>query len=286
MEPELINTNFWDLLNDRRARLTKSGRIVAEYLTEHPEEAQYFSISSLAEACGVAEATVFRFCRSLGFDGYNGMRIALARAGSGKGHIFPNAPSPEDDTATLCTHTASSFQSVINATQSVLEPNAIDRAALMLQYATQVFCFGQGSNLGLANDIWARFSTISTKFRTAGDSHLQLISASLMGPDDVILFVSYSGATRDTLDTLRTAHDNGAKIILITHYANAPAAELADVVLMCGGRENPFDSSSIPMKIAVMYIAEVLVLRYTLDNQELTNKARERTSHVLALKLV
>ena len=47
---------------------------------QHAEDAQYLSISSLAKACGVAEATIFRFCRSLGFDGYNEMKIALAKA--------------------------------------------------------------------------------------------------------------------------------------------------------------------------------------------------------------
>lgn len=46
---------------------------------QHAEDAQYLSISSLAKACGVAEATIFRFCRSLGFDGYNEMKIALAK---------------------------------------------------------------------------------------------------------------------------------------------------------------------------------------------------------------
>lgn len=53
---------------------------MADYLVQHAEDAQYLSISSLAKACGVAEATIFRFCRSLGFDGYNEMKIALAKA--------------------------------------------------------------------------------------------------------------------------------------------------------------------------------------------------------------
>lgn len=50
---------------------------------------------------------------------------------------------------------------------------------------------------------------------------MQAIAASLMGPEDVVLFVSYSGATRDMMDTLRLAKDNGAKVILLTHYDDA-----------------------------------------------------------------
>ena len=68
-------TNFWELLQQRQDELTKSGRAVADYLVHHADEAQYLSISSLARECKVAEATVFRFCRALGFEGYHEMRI-------------------------------------------------------------------------------------------------------------------------------------------------------------------------------------------------------------------
>ena len=162
----------------------------------------------------------------------------------------------------------------------------MDTAATLLQRARQVFCFGQGGSGRLADEIWARFATISTKFRTAGDSHMELTTASLLGPEDVILFVSYSGATRDMMDTLKTARANGVKIILITHFDDAPGTSLADVVLLCGARESPLDAGSIPVKASVLYVAEVLVLRFSLDNQELTSLSRERVSHALSAKLL
>ena len=138
----------------------------------------------------------------------------------------------------------------------------------------------------IANDICARFACISTKFRTAGDSHLQLVTASLMTPEDVVLFVSYSGATRDLMETLRTAKANGAKVILITHYEDSPGAKLADLVLLCGAQESPLDSGSIPIKVAVLYVAEVLVLRYILDDKPGSTEAQERTTEALAVKLL
>ena len=125
-----------------------------------------------------------------------------------------------------------------------------------MQEARQVFCLGQGGSMLLANDICARFASLSTKFRTAGDSHLQLLTASLMNEADVVLFVSYSGATRDMMETLRTAKAAGAKIILLTHYEDSPGALLADVVLLCGAQESPLDSGSIPIKAAFLYVAK------------------------------
>lgn len=281
-----MTTNFWELLQQHQGDLTKSGRTVAEYLLQHAGEAQYLSISSLAKECCVAEATVFRFCRALGFEGYHEMRIALAQANTTGALVNQRVPEPDADTATLCEHASALLMTTINGTRNALSPEAVDRASELLRKARQVYCLGQGGSMLIANDICARFACISTKFRTAGDSHLQLVTASLMTPEDVVLFVSYSGATRDMLETLRTAKAAGAKIILLTHYEDSPGAKLADVVLLCGAQESPLDSGNIPIKVALLYVAEVLVLRYTMDDPQNVMDAQDRTSEALAVKML
>ena len=260
-----MGTNFWELLQQRQGQLTRSGHAVADYLLQHADEAQYLSISSLARECNVAEATVFRFCRALGFDGYHEMRISLAQANATGALVNQHEPEPGATTASLCEHASGLFLTAINGTQNSLSPEAVEL---------------------LANDICARFSSLSNKFRTAGDSHLQILAASLMGPEDVVLFISYSGATRDMLETLRTAKASGAKIILLTHYEDSPGAKLADIVLLCGAQESPLDSGNIPVKVALLYVAEVLVLRYTMDDPENANAAQDRTSEALAVKML
>jgi len=281
-----MGTNFWELLQQRQGQLTRSGHAVADYLLQHADEAQYLSISSLARECNVAEATVFRFCRALGFDGYHEMRIALAQANATGTMSSQRELQPGASTETLFEHASARLFTAINGTQNALSAEAVDKAARMLREAKQVFCFGQGGSMLLANDICARFASLSTKFRTSGDSHLQLLTASLMNEADVVLFVSYSGVTRDMMETLRTAKAAGAKIILLTHYEDSPGASLADVVLRCGAQESPLDSGSIPIKVAVLYVGEVLVLRYILDSPEQANTAQELTSEVLTLKML
>ena len=278
--------NFWDLLNEKHGSLTKSGTIIADYLTKHAQEAQFLSISSLAKACNMAEATIYRFCKQLGFEGYNEMKISLAQANVTPPAFSSYCLDPSMTTSSLCDTVYASFQSAITSTMNVLDDTAIDEAALLLQRATSVYCLGQGGSMVLANDIWVRFATISNKFRNCGDSHTQLVAASLMGPGDVILFVSYSGSTHDMMDTLSVAKKAGAKIILITHYPDAPGTALADVVLLCGALESPLDGGSIPVKVAALFVAESLLLRYLLDNQELARIARSKTSLAMTAKLL
>ena len=170
-----MSTNFWELLQQHQNDLTKSGHMVADYLVQHAAEAQYLSISSLARECKVAEATVFRFCRALGFEGYHEMRIALAQANATGALVNQRAPEPDADTATLCEHAGALFMTAINGTQNALSPEAVDKAVALLHSARQVFCLGQGGSMLVANDICARFASITNKFRTAGDSHMQVM---------------------------------------------------------------------------------------------------------------
>ena len=282
----MITKNFWELLEEKQGSLTKSGLIIADYLTKHAEDAQFLSISSLARECNMAEATIYRFCKQLGFEGYNEMKIALAQANATPAVLSSYSLDPSADTSAVCDHVYASFQAAITNTMNVLDCAAIDEAALLLQRANSVYCLGQGGSLMLANDIWVRLATVSNKFRNCGDSHIQLIAASLMGPSDVILFVSYSGATHDMMDTLTVAKKAGAKIILITHYADAPGTALADVVLLCGALETPLDGGSIPVKVGELFVAESLIMRYLLDNRELAKISRDKTSTAMAAKLL
>ena len=251
-----MGTNFWELLHQRQDQLTRSGHAVADYLLQHADEAQYLSISSLARECNVAEATVFRFCRALGFDGYHEMRIALAQANATGTPSSQRELQPGATTAELCEHAYARFLTAISGTQNALSTEAVDEAVHLMQEARQVFCLGQGGSMLLANDICARFASLSTKFRTAGDSHLQLLTASLMNEADVVLFISYSGAL------------------------------LADVVLLCGAQESPLDSGSIPIKAAFLYVGEVLVLRYMLDDPAHSNTAQDLTSEAMTVKML
>ena len=216
-----MSINFWDLLHQRQDELTKSGRAVADYLLQHADEAQYLSISSLAKECNVAEATVFRFCRALGFEGYHEMRIALAQANATGSMVNHQELQPGATTATLCDHAHALFMTAINGTQNALSTEAVDEAANLMRAAKQVFCFGQGGSMLLANDICARFSSLST-----------------------------------------------------------------NVVLLCGAQESPLDSGSIPIKVAVLYVGEVLLLRYMMDDPETANTAQDRTSEAVAMKLL
>ena len=255
-----------DTMTGEYNNLTKSGRKAADYIFAHRVEAQYMSITALAEECGVAEATISRFCRTLGFSGYNDFKLALAKASG--------APAYATNVA------------AIGQTLAQIDEENVGRAVKYLSAAQRVYCFGQGGSLVIAMEAWARFITAAPQFQCIEDSHMQAMAAALSTPDDVILFFSYSGATKDMLDVLRPARRRGAKIILVTHFAKSPAAAMADVTLLCGSKEGPLQSGSVAAKMGLLFIIDVLFNEYCRTNPALTEANREATAGAISAKLL
>ena len=264
-----MQTTILHSISSSYSTLTRSAKKLADYIFNNRSSVQYMSITSLAEAAGVSEATITRFCRTLGLAGYNELKLDLALAQAGR----DEGEAPEEETEEVDSDSGSELEAVcrnlyqqdVNALSETLElmdPERTRQAVELLTKAKRVFCFGQGGSNVTAMEAWARFSTAASKFIHIEDSHMQATAAALCQAGDVILFFSYSGSTRDMLDVLRPAKNGGASVILITRFYNSPAASLSDVVLLCGATESPLQSGSIAAKIGQMFIIDYLFHGY------------------------
>ena len=267
---------------------TASEKKLADYILSAQDSISRMSISELASACAVADATVSRFCRRLGYKGYPDFKIAVANASVGRLEDNPLSGeiTQEDDLETISRKLLNASVTAMNQTREVLNLQAVAQAAAILRSSTSVYCMGQGGSMLIAAEAAHLFSTISSKFRPVSDSHMQAMAAVLMEPTDAVLFFSYSGSTLAMLDTLKSVRERGAKVILVTRFPNSPGAALADIVLQCGANENPLQSGSIPARIAQMYLVDVLFSEFTRKDLESAKDSRNRIAHALSAKHV
>ena len=89
--------NVFDTISNEYYALTAAEKQTADYIMSHRGATQFMSISELAEASGVAEATVSRFCRRLGYKGYNAFKLAVANSTAQSKNPSPLAGAVEDD---------------------------------------------------------------------------------------------------------------------------------------------------------------------------------------------
>ena len=283
-------SNILESITAQYHSLTRSGKKLADYIFAHTGEAQYFSISTLAENSGVSEASITRFCHGLGLAGYNDFKLALAKTDHvtdmGELSDSPQGIASEDSLNTIFQKIHKASVLSLNETLELLDEDAINKAVDLLVQADRVFCFGNGGSMVMAMEAWARFSTATSRFVHVSDSHMQIMNTALATTRDVLLVFSYSGSTKDMEDTLQIAREHGVSIILVTHYPNSRAAQFADVVLLCGYNEGPLQSGSIPAKVGQLLLIDCLFYGFCRRNPEASAAARSATAEAVARKML
>lgn len=277
--------SVFEQISSQYYALTSSEKKVADFALSNQSGTQFMSISELADACGVAEATISRFCRRLGYKGYNAFKLAIANS-SPQHKPWDNPLSGEvtvdDSLADICKKLYSAEVEAMAQTMELLNLDAVEEAVVMLHNAKRVMCMGQGGSLLIANEASHLFSTVSNKFTAIADSHLQAIAATTMDPEDVIFFFSYSGSTQEMMETLELARQQHGKVILVTRFPKSPGAELSDVVVQCGANENALQSGSVAARIAQMYLLDILFSEFSRKNLDQCLNMRTRIAKALA----
>ena len=273
-------------ISDEYYQLTASERKVADYVVIHQRDTQFMSISDLADACGVAEATVSRFCRRLKYKGYNAFKLAVANTAAQRpgNLVLSGEIDPEDNVPDLCQKLYGSAVDALSQPVSLIRPEDISAAADLLTNASRVLCMGQGGSMIMAMEAAHLFSTAMPGFVPVWDSHLQLVAAATLTSKDAVLFFSYSGATRDLLDLLEVVRERQAKVVLVTHFPKSPAAGFADVILQCGANEGPLQMGSVPARIAQLFLVDVLFTEVCRRNGDAVKNVQEQIADVLSLK--
>lgn len=282
----MTGQNIFETISSQYFQLTNSEKKVADYILGHRIDAQYMSISELAEECDVADATISRFCRRLGIGGYNAFKLELAKASMAtRGpHTSEKLDQGSSGYAGLCKKLLNESIAALEQTANLLDAGQVRLALDLIQRADKVVCMGQGGSMVLAQEAWTMFSTISPKFVFVPDSHLQINTVALMGPKDVVLFFSYSGSTRDLQDVLEVAKSRGVKVILVSRFPKSPGGQKADVVLQCGANEGPLQAGSCSARIAQMFVMDVLFQQMYEREPGQAEDCREKIAEAVARK--
>ena len=271
-------------------RFTKTERLVADYVLTNPSQVVYQAIGDLAGACGVSETTVFRFCRDLGQKGYQDFKLHVAQAIAATSQEaaatqLTGAVSFQDDLETVAQKVFSAHVSALQETLRVIRYEDLRQAVQWLTQARNIHFFGVGASGVAAMEAQSRFMRITPKTHMFQDLHMQLMAASLMTPEDVAVLFSYSGSTKDTIDIAAQAKEKGARLICVTRYPRSSLSKLCGIVLVCGATEGPLQGGSMAVKVAQLFLLDVLYLEYFKETYALSTQRRERSAAAVSNKM-
>lgn len=239
-------------------KLTGALRRVADYVVANPEAVIGSSVTEVAEASGVSEATVVRLAQELGYRGFQDLKISLARdLVLPVKFIHEDVELGEDVSVVIEKVFRSNMRAVLD-TLKVLDPVAMKQAVDLIINAEHVELYGIGAAGLVATDLYYRLMRIGIPCRVNTDSHMQAVSATLTGPGTVVIAISHSGSSKETVDAVRLAKEAGAKAICITNFGKSPIVTLSDVVLFTAAEETRFRPEATASRIAQLSIVDAL----------------------------
>jgi len=231
---------------------------VASLILKQPEMAIYATVNEVAAAAGVSEATVMRFCRTLGFKGFQDFKIALARE-----LVAPPPRLPEEaGPTTLVRWIFKANLAALEETLEILDMRQLLQAGQLLGNCRRLIIGGlRGSGLA-AQYAAIRFAPLGLDLRCFTDTYQMAISVALLGGEDALLAISHSGSIQGILAPARVAKDSGARVLAITSNPLAPLSRMADLVLVTAGREMtmaPDFLAALPSQISIIDSLATLV---------------------------
>ena len=242
------------------------------------------ALRQIAEAAGVSEAMVVKITKKLGFTGYRDFRGAVSEYSRLPTAEMHQELSPEDTSEQIVQKVFRTSIQALEETLAILDLRAFDRAADLIHGARQRDFYGVGGSAQIARDVSHKFLRIGIRTSVYDDSHLMLMSAVLLGPDDVAIGFSHSGNTTAVIEAVQLARKSGARTIAITNYNTSPLAEIVDVVLCSTAQGSPLMGENAAARIAQLNVLDAVFVAVAQRDYLAAERNLERTMTAVSSK--
>jgi DNA-binding MurR/RpiR family transcriptional regulator len=273
----MTNQSCFIKIQNQLKIFTNSEKKIAVYVLEHYNEILNYTITELAEKVDTSDASVIRFCRSIGYKGYQDFKINMAQDIIPANTLLDPELDREDTPEEICQKIFFSEIATLKDTLSLLDMKMLEKAANMLVNAKRIEIFGSGGSALVGMDAQHKFLKVGIKSFVHCDVDIQAMSASLLGKGDVAIGISHSGSNRNVVRCMQLAKQQGAKTIVMTTRGKSPLLKFGDVILFTATKETAFKSESATARIAQLALIDTLVAMVALRDYENSYNAIQQT---------
>jgi DNA-binding MurR/RpiR family transcriptional regulator len=262
-------------------------RRVADLVLADPAAAARATIVELAERSGTSPATVTRFCRALGFEGYSDLRLGIAgetgRAARTAGWTIDigREIQPTDPPDRVLNQIMAADTRAMHDTAALLDLREVERAADAIAAGGRVDIYGEGGSALVGGEMQFSLHRIGVAAWSWSDVHNGLASAAQLRAGDVALGISHSGQTRETIELVAEAGSHGATTVALTSFPRSPLAEVADIVLLTATQATTFRPDALSARHPQLVVLDLLYVAVAQRTHERAHAAFQRTARAV-----
>jgi DNA-binding MurR/RpiR family transcriptional regulator len=247
------------LLRHSMPQLPPTAQRIARHVSEHAEEVIRMSITELAEQTEASEGSIVGLCRRLGIDGFQELKILLARDVVEPVRLIQEDLRETDSAAEVADHVFAAHIASLQDTRRLLAAPALAKAVEILRTAQRIEVYGIGSSGPIAQDLAYRLLQLGRDVKAVSDSHIQAVSAAMTDARTAVVTISHSGSTTETVLATRLARQAGARTIGITRLAKSPLARHCEIVLHTVANETRYRPEAMSSRVAQLALIDTLV---------------------------
>ncbi|MBN1835107.1 MAG: MurR/RpiR family transcriptional regulator [Spirochaetales bacterium] len=237
-------------------------RRIADYLMSLDLEGLDAPIDEYARQTGASVASISRFCKKIGYDSFQSLKIGLSRELEYEPDLVLPIFRPDDDPELTIRKAFSEAVANLQSTETAVDFEAMKTVAGRIAGAGQLVLLGLGGSGGVANLGEIMFTHLGFNARAIIDPYAMLVSTGHVRGGDVVVGLTHSGRTRAVLESVRQAREKGAFAVGITNYPRSPLRELVDAALITACQEprvHVAQSNSMVAQLAILRALFVLV---------------------------
>ncbi|TDO84604.1 RpiR family transcriptional regulator [Halanaerobium saccharolyticum] len=245
---------------------TATEKKIADYILNNKEEVSQLSVKELAQAAASSPASVVRFSKKIGYQGFQDFKIALIKdlqevENEEKVKVYEDI-AVDDEIEDIMEKLAHDNVKVINNTINLLSVRELKKAVKAIETAENIYIFGIGASGLVAKDLEYKLMRIKKTVINYADTHAQLASAANIESTDLAIAISYSGESLEVYEALKTAKKRGAVTISITKYGENPLNKIANIKLQVAGSEKNLRLGAITSRIAQLTAVDILFVAF------------------------
>lgn len=258
---------------------THNEKVVADYLLENPECFK-LSVNELCKACYVSEATVYRFCRKLGFDGFAKLQVALSCSLDGyleskKEFDFDYPIQHNQTNYEIMKSLKEDYAQTSLSTLELFDLNTIGSIVSLMKEACQIDVYTSAGNLYFAQNFRFQMQEIGITVNVPEDEYLQRITASSSNSQHLAFIISFGGRGAVMQSIAKLLKKNHTPIVLITSTQENPMYKYAThKIYMCSSENHYNKISSFATRFSLLYIFDCLYTCYFKMDYEKNKKCK------------
>ena len=227
-------------IRSERDQMSAIERRIADFVLENAQLLRDYSSQQLANAIGISQSSVVKFCQKLGFKGYPDLKYsiseALVRADNGDGPATAGTLEA-DRKSTLASSLWRRKSEAEEATRLINPPDAIDAVANAIGSAGKVFIIGQGEDDIHARAFALKLSLLGILTVHNFDTAHMTASMSAAGAGDVLLVFSEHGKQPALCQICRYFREQRGRVITVTRHTSNALRAHADIALLVSAHD-------------------------------------------------